>query len=110
MLEIEPKIIDIDASSIQALIVKKNKLVYENQQTPSTAIMTVDQKILSLYAGALTVFLATGAGELLSQAGNEQVPTLINVLTSVSGATVALMSIGFYLKDKITRLQKNKFI
>jgi hypothetical protein len=55
---------------------------------------------------AVSVFLATAAIDIATtEILHEPVPTPLIILTAVSGATVALMSVGFYLKDKIDHIQ-----
>jgi uncharacterized protein related to proFAR isomerase len=64
------------------------------------AIMKASNKVIGIYiAAGVTFFVATEI-----QIINE-FTTPLTIITAVSGATVALMSVGFYLKDKIDHIQ-----
>jgi hypothetical protein len=59
----------------------------------------VSDKVYYTFCAALVTFLGTGVLDVIEQVFYEQIPTLLTNLTIISGATVALMSIGYYLKE-----------
>jgi hypothetical protein len=56
-------------------------------------------KVYYTFCVALVTCLGTGMLGVIEQVFEKQISTLLTNLTIISGATVALMSIGYYLKD-----------
>jgi hypothetical protein len=78
-------------------------------------IVNRSKKARCASVAAVSVFLATAAIDIVTiEALHEPVPTPFMILAAISGATVVLMGVGFYLKDKIdglkTRRNNNKDI